>query len=76
MKTGNIFGPLKTIYGYHYIQLLDFQKKGDIKDLDLARNEIEMRIQLIKRNEEIDNLKETLRSRFTIQTDLSKLSVP
>ena len=76
MKTGNISGPLKTIYGYHYIQLLDFQKKGKIKDLDLARNEINMRIQLIKRNEEIDNLKQTLRSRFTIQTDLSKLSVP
>jgi hypothetical protein len=76
MKTGNISGPLKTIFGYHYIQLLDFQKKGNIKDLDLARNEIDMRIHLIKRNEEIDNLKQTLRSRFTIQTDLSKLSVP
>ena len=28
LKTGNISGPIKTNYGYHYIQLLDYQKKG------------------------------------------------
>jgi parvulin-like peptidyl-prolyl isomerase len=74
MKTGNISGPIKTRYGYHYIQLLDKQKKGTIKELDIVRNEIIIRLQLTKRNEEIDKLKNTLRSRFTIQTDLSKVS--
>jgi len=74
LKTGNISGPIKTNYGYHYIQLLDYQKKGALKDLDLARDEIIMRLQLSKRNEEIENIKQTLRSKFTIQTDLSKLS--
>jgi parvulin-like peptidyl-prolyl isomerase len=74
LKTGNISGPIKTNYGYHYIQLLDYQKKGAIKDLDIARDEIYMRLQLFKRDEEIDNIKQSLRSRFTIQTDLSKLS--
>lgn len=74
LKTGNISGPLKTKYGYHYIQLLDFQKKGAIKDLDLARHEIYMRLQFFNRNEEIKNIKQSLRSGFTIQTDLSKLS--
>ena len=74
LKTGNISGPIKTNYGYHYIQLLDYQKKGAIKDLDLARDEIIMRLQLSKRNEEIENIKQTLRSKFTIQTDLSRLS--
>jgi len=74
IKTGNISGPIKTNYGYHYIQLLDFQKKGAFKDLNMARDEIYMRIQLIKRDEEIENIKQSLRSKFTIQTDLSKLS--
>jgi peptidyl-prolyl cis-trans isomerase C len=74
LKTGNISGPLKTNYGYHYIQLLDFQKKGAIKELDLARDEIYMRLQFFNRNEEIKNIKQSLRSGFTIQTDLSKLS--
>jgi peptidyl-prolyl cis-trans isomerase C len=74
LKTGNISGPIKTNYGYHYIQLLDYQKKGAVKELDLARDEIYMRLQVLKRNEEIDNIKQSLRSKFTIQTDLSKLS--
>lgn len=74
LKTGNISGPIKTNYGYHYIQLLDFQKKGAIKEIDLARDEIYMRLQFFNRNEEIKNIKQSLRSGFTIQTDLSKLS--
>ena len=74
LKTGNISGPLKTNYGYHYIQLLDYQKKGAKKELDLARDEIYMRLQFLNRNEEIKNIKQSLRSGFTIQTDLSKLS--
>jgi parvulin-like peptidyl-prolyl isomerase len=74
LKTGNVSGPIKTIYGYHYIQLLDYQKEGAIKDLDLARDEIYMRLQVKKRNEEIASIKQNLRSKFTIQTDLSKLS--
>jgi len=76
MKTGSISGPLKTRYGYHYIQLLDNQKKGKTKDFDITRNEIIVRLQLTKRNEEIEKIKLTLRSRFTIQTDLSKVSEP
>jgi len=74
LKTGNISGPIKTNYGYHYIQLLDYQKKGAIKEIDLARDEIYMRLQFLNRNEEIKNIKQSLRSGFTIQTDLSKLS--
>ena len=74
IKTGNISGPIKTNYGYHYIQLLDFQKKGAIKDLEMARDEIYMRLQLRKRDEEIESIKQSLRAKFTIQTDLSKLS--
>jgi peptidyl-prolyl cis-trans isomerase C len=74
IKTGNISGPIKTNYGYHYIQLLDYQKKGAIKDLDMARDEIYMRLQLGKRDEEIESIKQSLRAKFTIQTDLSKLS--
>jgi len=74
MKTGNISGPVRTKFGYHYFQLLDNQKKGKIKELDIVRNEIVARLQLTKRNEEIEKLKNTLRPRFTIQTDLSKVS--
>ncbi|TFH01583.1 MAG: hypothetical protein E4H13_04510 [Calditrichales bacterium] len=74
LKTGRIAGPIKTEHGYHYVQLLDFQKKGARKDLEQARDEIVLRLQLNKREEDVNNLKQELRAKFRIQTDLSKLS--
>ena len=76
MRTGTIQGPIKTEYGYHYVQLMDYQKAGTIKALDIVRNEIIERIKLQKRKNELDELMRTLRTNFTIQTDLSKLAQP
>ena len=41
---------------------------------ETGRDEIYMRLQLRKRDEEIESIKQSLRAKFTIQTDLSKLS--
>lgn len=76
LKTGSISGPIKTSHGYHYIQLIDYQKKDVIKSLSQATDEIYMRLYLEKRNDEMEELKQQLRANFTIQTDLSKLSEP
>jgi len=74
MKTGTIRGPIQTDLGYHYIQLLDYQKSGAFKDLDVVRDEIMQRIRIQKRKTEIEELKKKLRENYTIQTDLSKLT--
>jgi parvulin-like peptidyl-prolyl isomerase len=74
MKTGMIRGPIKTSLGYHYIQLLDLQKPGQTKDMELVRDEIVHRLQIQKRKNEIEDLKGKLRENYTIQTDLSKLN--
>lgn len=74
MKTGTIRGPVKTEFGYHYIQLLDKPEANSVKDLDIVREEIIMRLKLQKRQDEIKRLKKKLRTDFTIQTDLSKLT--
>jgi len=76
MKTGTISRPIKSEYGYHYVQLLDLQKPDAIKDLEIVRDEIILRIKIEKRNSEIGRLKQQLRADFSIQTDLSKLSPP
>jgi peptidyl-prolyl cis-trans isomerase C len=76
MKTGTIKGPIKTDFGYHYVQLLDRQEPNSVKDLDIVRDEVIMRIKLQKRQNEIKRLKQKLRTNFTIQTDLSKLNQP
>lgn len=75
-KTGTIRGPIKTDLGYHYVQVLDFQKAGAIKEPELVRNEIVQRIQMEKRKNELEDLKRKLRENFTIQTDLTKLTQP
>jgi peptidyl-prolyl cis-trans isomerase C len=76
MKTGQITGPVRTDFGYHFVQLLDRQRANSQKDIDIARDEIIMRIKLQKRQNEIKRLKQKLRSSYTIQTDLSKLTQP
>jgi len=76
IKTGIISGPIKTDIGYHYVQLLDLQREGDMKDLDIVRDEIIHRLQIQKRQAEIENLMRKLRKNFSIQTDLSKLTQP
>jgi len=76
MRTGTIQGPIRTEYGYHYVQLMDHQKAGRVKTLDIVKDEIIERIKLQKRKTELDDLMRNLRADFTIQTDLSKLAQP
>jgi len=73
-KTGSIRGPIKTDFGVHYYQLLDIQKAGTVKDLELVKDEIILRIKMQKRRAEIGKLKQDLRPNFSIQTDLSNLT--
>ena len=73
MKTGTISKPLKLKDGYHFIQLLDFQRSGNYKSLDVVKEEITLRLNIIKRKQELSKLKRELQANFDIQTDISKL---
>ena len=73
MKTGAISSPIKTEQGYHFIQLLDWQKKGSTIALDLVRNEIILRLKREKRQEEKKRLLRELKEKAQIQTYLSKI---
>jgi hypothetical protein len=73
LSTGTISKPIKLIDGYHFIQLLDFQKKGNDKSLELVKDEIKLRLSIVKRKEELSKLKRELQANFNIQTDISKL---
>jgi peptidyl-prolyl cis-trans isomerase C len=72
--TGAIRGPIKTDYGYHYIQVIDLQPAGAQQDLDVVKDEIIMRLKIDRRLKEVDKLKQNLQPNFNIQTDLSKLN--
>ncbi|HGY56623.1 MAG TPA: hypothetical protein ENK44_13015 [Caldithrix abyssi] len=73
LKTGSITKPIKTDQGYHFIQLLDWQKKGTTIDLDLVRDEIILRLKRLKREEERQRLLRELKEKAQIQTYLSKI---
>jgi len=73
MKTGTISREIKTDPGYHFVQLIDFQKSGTVRGLDLVRDEIIMRLKKERREEELLRLKSELKQNFQVQTYLSKI---
>lgn len=72
-KTGSISKPLKSNDGYHFIQLKDKQKKGSQIDLELIKDEIVRRLKWQMRGQEQTRLMDELRSKFQVQTYLSKV---
>lgn len=74
MRTGSISKPVKLEDGYHFVQLLDFQKAGNQQNIEIVRDEIILRLKIIHRKQELANLKNNLRTNFKIQTDISKLA--
>jgi len=73
MKTGTISSPITSDQGYHFIQLLDRQSKGNIKDQDLVQDEITLRLKKEKRQMELERLLKDLKDKSQIQTYLSKV---
>jgi foldase protein PrsA len=73
MKTGAISKPIKTSHGYHFLQLLDWQKKGSQIDIELVKNKIILRLKRERREKDFERLKNELKEKFQIQTYLSKI---
>lgn len=73
MKTGAISSPISSDQGYHFIQLIDRQSKGDIKDQELVQDEIILRLKKEKRQMELERLLKDLKDKSQIQTYLSKV---
>jgi parvulin-like peptidyl-prolyl isomerase len=67
-KTGVIYGPIRADDGYHYLQVLDRQPAGSIRDLDLVRDEITTYLRVAKRHQAIKLLKEETRKEFSVET--------
>ncbi len=72
LKTGAISPPVKVKEGYHFVQLLDAAKKGSIRDLDLVKDQIVLRLKWQKRQQEHERLLDEWKQKFQIQTYLSK----
>jgi len=73
LKIGAISRPIKTDQGYHFLQLLDWQKKGTVRDLQLVKNDILIRLQQEHFQEEKEKLLKEEKAKAQIQTYLSKI---
>ena len=73
LKTGAISKFVKSEYGYHFIQLLDRQKKGSQIDIELVKDEIVRRLKWQKREQEYERLMDELKEKYQVQTYLSKV---
>lgn len=73
MKTGSVTKSIKTSQGYHFLQLLDWQKSGSLRDLELVKNQITVRLKQERREDEKDRLLKAAKANAQIQTYLSKI---
>lgn len=73
LKTGKISRPVKVGDGYHFVQLIDYQKNGTIRDLALVKDEIILRLKKRKRDEMYQQLIQEAQKKVQIQTYLSKI---
>ncbi len=73
MKTGAVSKPIKTKDGYHFLQLLDMEKKGTIRELDIVKNQIIFRMKRERREKERERLLKETKNNAQIQTYLSKI---
>lgn len=73
LKTGTISRPIFVDKGYHFVQLLDKQKKGSVIDIELVRDELIRRLKWQKREDELSRLRNKLKEKFQVQTYLSKV---
>lgn len=73
MKTGSVSRSIKTGQGYHFLQLLDWQKSGSLRDLELVKNQITVRLKQERREDEQDRLLKASKANAQIQTYLSKI---
>lgn len=65
---------IKSDFGYHLVQLVDKQKKGEIKRLETVKDEIKQKIVTKKREDKYQRFLLQTKSKFKIQTNFQALS--
>lgn len=73
LKTGAISKSIKSEFGYHFIQILDKQKSGTVRELELVKDEIVRQLKWQKREQERTQIIDELKANFQVQTYLSKV---
>ncbi len=73
MKIKAISKSIKSQFGYHVLELVDIQKKGDVKRLETVNEEIKHKLITKKRQDKFQRFLLQMKSKFKIQTNFQLL---
>lgn len=69
MSVKSISYPIKSDFGYHIVQLVDKQKKGEVESFDTVKDEIKQKMLTRKRQDKYQRFVLQMKSKFKIQTN-------
>jgi hypothetical protein len=72
-STGKIYGPIKIESGYYYFQMMDKQKAGSYRSLDLMKDEIRTRMISIKREKLSEDLAKKIAEKMDIEVHMEHI---
>jgi hypothetical protein len=72
-STGKIYGPIKIGSGYYYFQMMDKQKAGSYRSLDLMKDEIRTRLIAIKREKLSEDLAKKIADKINIEIHMEHI---
>jgi peptidyl-prolyl cis-trans isomerase C len=73
LQAGAVSTPIKSDYGYHILTIIDKQKKGDHKDLELVRDEVRLTLETRKKQDRYQRFLLQIKSKFKIETNFQIL---
>ncbi|RMF68752.1 MAG: hypothetical protein D6743_02950 [Calditrichaeota bacterium] len=73
MPVGASSYPIKTEFGYHIVQVVDKQKKGEVRRFDAVKEEIKLKLKAKKRQDRKQRFLLQLKSRYKIHTNFQLL---
>ncbi len=73
LKKGATSLPIKSAYGYHVVQLANKQKKGEVKNFELVKEEIRLKMQAQKKQDKYQRFLLQMKSKHPYQTNFQLL---
>ncbi|MCG8605343.1 peptidyl-prolyl cis-trans isomerase [bacterium] len=73
LRKGRYSQPIKSSYGYHVVKVIDKKNKGDISSLDMAKDEIRMKLMEQKKQQNYQLFLRQVKNKFTITTNFKLL---
>lgn len=73
LRKGATSAPIKSAFGYHVVQVIDKQKKGDVKNFELVKEEIRLKLEAKKKQDKYQRFLLQMKSKHPYETNFQLL---